>query len=350
MENTFAKLMKVIQREYNGLYVSIQLTKKCNFRCEYCYQIPDKGNADNEIKGEEWCTIIDKLYDGGCRIIKFTGGEIFCYKDFFAVYKYAWEKGIIITLYTNGYLIDDKGIAFLKKYPPHEIRISIYGNNDESYYKFAKIRSGWDIVTRNITRLVQEGVNVETSIVLNKMNYKFANEIVNFSKSLNIKCSVFTVVNAYLDGNKESLKLQLNADEIKNTLTKIGYWDEYYEKIKGRNKFWNNNVKVCNAGISTFNIDSLGRAYLCEYEQSKKISLLDNLLCQVQEELRKERAEKIEVETQCSFCRGKKVCGVCYPIYSRVFGNGEDNFREKCLWGKDMLKIIDRIERKKEYE
>ena len=340
MENVITKLMTVIQREYKSFYVSIQLTKKCNFKCMFCYQMPDKCNFTDEIDNKDWYIIVDKLFTGGCKVIKFSGGEILCYKYFYDVYLYTWNKGILITLYTNGYLIDENCISFLKNYPPHKIRISIYGNNDENYYKFSKIKNGWGTVSRNIARLVQAGINVEVSIVLNKFNFKFAHEILKFSELYNIKCSFFTMVNAFIDGNKETLKLQLSACEIKKLLIELGYWDKYREKIKCRNGLWNNNTKICNVGISSFNIDSLGRAYLCDYEQTRKISLINHSLTNVQEELRKERAEKIDIVTKCSFCKQKNVCGVCFPIYNKVFGNGEDGLLKRCLWGENMQKII----------
>ena len=332
MNETASKIIDVLVDERQLWYVTIQLTKKCNFQCKYCYQTPEKKNVLEELNNEDWYRILDEIYDFGCRTVKFTGGEIFCYKDFAKVYKYAWNKGMIITLFTNGYLLTDELISLFQLMPPKKIRISIYGNNNERYLSFSKIKNGWSTVSKNIEKLVLHKIITEVSCVLNKDNVMYVDKIFNFAKSLGIKCSIFTVINAFEDGNAEPLNLQLPADVIKEKLTELGVWREYLSKVQARESIWREGYKKCNAGLTSCNIDNMGRVYLCEFEQTKKISLLDQSMSSVWKELLTERKERIEKIGKCSSCNKKNICGMCFPVYNYVYKNNSQIMQKVLLW------------------
>src|SRR5258708_37666428 len=63
----------------------------------------------------------------------FSGGEIFARKDFLEIYTYAKKKGFLITLFTNGTLINDKIADYLVEWPPFSIEITLYGRTKETY-------------------------------------------------------------------------------------------------------------------------------------------------------------------------------------------------------------------------
>lgn len=74
----------------------------------------------------------------------------------------------------------------------------------------------------------------------------------------------------------------------------------------------------------------MGRVYLCEFEQTKKISLLDQSMSSAWKELLTERKEKIEKIGKCSSCNKKNICGMCYPVYNYVYKNNSQIMQEKC--------------------
>ncbi len=89
------------------LSVDVELTKRCNLRCIYCYA--DGGNAeDGELSVSEICRVIDEAKELGARTVNFTGGEPLMHEEFFRLAEHARNTGLAILLYTNGTLITRK--------------------------------------------------------------------------------------------------------------------------------------------------------------------------------------------------------------------------------------------------
>ena len=114
----------------------IELTPYCNLRCVHCY-LQDQIN-ESLLSTEEIKKILDMLCTAGVLFLYFTGGEIFTRPDFLDIYVYAKKKGFIIELLTNGTLIDNKVIEIFNKYPPASVSISMYGKDEDSYYRVTK--------------------------------------------------------------------------------------------------------------------------------------------------------------------------------------------------------------------
>lgn len=340
-KSNIMKVVETISANRQLYYVTIQLTKKCNFHCKYCYQKPEKNYDDKELSYQQWYKIIDDIYSCGCRIVKFTGGEILCYRDFKKIYEYTWKKGMVIKLFTNGYLITDEIISLFRAMPPHKIRISIYGNNNENYKEFTNIHNGWDVVHTNLERLLACDINASISCVINNDNYSYLNEIYYYAMKHKIKCSFFSFVNPYEDGNTEPLSLQVSADLIRNAFNGFNIWEKYCDLIKTkRNELWKNGYKSCNAGRTSCSIDQLGNVYLCEYEQSMKISLLHYDMNYAWDLLGRERIRRIEGKSKCSSCNKKTICGLCFPVFYHIYKDDELAMSQRCLFGKKMQQFI----------
>ena len=74
-------------------------------------QQPPHGRPDarrRELTKEEHFRVLDELAEMGCFWLLYTGGEIFARKDFLEIYTYAKQKGFLITLFTNGTIINGK--------------------------------------------------------------------------------------------------------------------------------------------------------------------------------------------------------------------------------------------------
>ena len=89
----------------------IEVTQLCNNKCIHCYNNLPGGDLkakEEELSFDEYRRILDEIVDAGCLWLLFTGGEIFIRKDFIDIYTYARQKGLLITLFTNGTLISSE--------------------------------------------------------------------------------------------------------------------------------------------------------------------------------------------------------------------------------------------------
>jgi MoaA/NifB/PqqE/SkfB family radical SAM enzyme len=84
-------------------------------------------------------SLIDDITDAGCLYFLITGGEPLLREDFPTIYQHAKENGLIITIFTNGTLINDKIIALFNEFPPHEVEVSIYGATASVYEKITQV-------------------------------------------------------------------------------------------------------------------------------------------------------------------------------------------------------------------
>ena len=65
---------------------------------------------------ETWKKLIDDAHDAGMIYASLTGGECLTYPGFDDVYLYLRTKGIVPGILSNGLLMNEKRVQFLKKY------------------------------------------------------------------------------------------------------------------------------------------------------------------------------------------------------------------------------------------
>jgi len=89
--------------------INFLVTSKCNLKCRYCNYWKTKTN--NEITIKEWKKIvIDFKKWSGSYHLTISGGEPLLFEGLFDLIRFASENEILVTLVTNGTLID-KNIA-----------------------------------------------------------------------------------------------------------------------------------------------------------------------------------------------------------------------------------------------
>lgn len=93
------------------LCVHLQITKRCNLRCVYCYA--DKESLVNvpDLKYNEYVALIDNLAKMGTKWIRFLGGEPLLRNDIGQMIDYAKAKCMVTEMNTNGYFMAQKGEA-----------------------------------------------------------------------------------------------------------------------------------------------------------------------------------------------------------------------------------------------
>lgn len=201
------------------LKVFWDITNECNARCIHCFT--DAGvQSLNELTTEQVLVIIDQLYELGIMSLAFSGGEPFVRRDMIQIIKYATEKGFIVSITTNGSLLNADKIDFLIGLGIKSLTFSLDGYSQET---FEKIRKGVDfrVLIDNIKYAAKQArkSNVEISVrtTLNYINLHEVFDILDF-------CSVhgvasFKVNNTNLWGRaKKEPALRLEESVFKDTI------------------------------------------------------------------------------------------------------------------------------------
>lgn len=87
------------------LNVMLSLTNRCTSNCNYC-NIPNR--KQRELSTKEVFSLIDQLSEAGTQRIGLWGGEPLLRDDIGMIIDYAKQKGLFVTLDSNGYLIEEK--------------------------------------------------------------------------------------------------------------------------------------------------------------------------------------------------------------------------------------------------
>ena len=132
-------VQKAYQRQapVNG---SLELLPLCNMNCDMCYVRLSK--AEMEQKGrlrtkEEWIKLAHQMKDAGMLFLLLTGGEPLLLPGFKELYIELQNMGMILTINTNGTLIDEEWADFFQKYKPRRMNITLYGADDQAYDTYA---------------------------------------------------------------------------------------------------------------------------------------------------------------------------------------------------------------------
>jgi len=160
------------------LFVSWQLTLKCNIFCSYC-AIDRYHNDHPELNTEQALQMIREMADAGTCYLMLSGGEPLVRKDIDVLVNEAVKRGLIVCMSSNGDFVPKK-IETVKKLD--YITISLDGNK-ESHDK-ARGEGTFDTTVRGIEAACNAGVKVFTTTVVGYHNVKDLDFIFEFSKKM----------------------------------------------------------------------------------------------------------------------------------------------------------------------
>ena len=103
------------------------ITRRCNLRCLHCYSDSDAREYPGELTWEQCRNVMDDLAAFGVPGLLFSGGEPLIHPRFFELATYARERGLRLTLSTNGTLIDRAAAQRIKDIGFAYVGISLDG-------------------------------------------------------------------------------------------------------------------------------------------------------------------------------------------------------------------------------
>ena len=96
---------------YLPLSIMWELTNACVFSCPFCYINTPRAKRYPHYNLSEMIEIADSLFEMGMLFCTISGGECLMHPDFVELYYHLKKKGVIVSVFTNAYLINDKIIS-----------------------------------------------------------------------------------------------------------------------------------------------------------------------------------------------------------------------------------------------
>lgn len=178
-------LYRKASRSKTPLSVSFELTPVCNMACKMCYVRMDRSEQESIAplrSAAEWFRIAEEAREHGLLYILLTGGEPFTHPQFREILAGLHKRGFIVSINTNGTLIDETVVEWLKLTPPSRFNITLYGASDETYARLCGKKDGFTRVSRAIRLLKEAGFTVRINLSLTPHNAQDLEGIFSFCR------------------------------------------------------------------------------------------------------------------------------------------------------------------------
>lgn len=148
-------------------FARFHLTQRCQLQCTHCYTSSSPHlPSDGELPLHRWLQLVDDFADNGGEKILFTGGEALVYRGCIDIMRRARERGLEVTLFSNGILIP-KYIADIKEVADI-VQISVDGPTAETHDAI-RGRNSFNRAMKAIRVLLEAGIDtrVSTTVMVN---------------------------------------------------------------------------------------------------------------------------------------------------------------------------------------
>ena len=166
---------------------TFELTARCNLSCKMCYihdMSCDKALLSKELTTQQWIDLAEQAKSNGTLVLLLTGGEPTLRGDFCEIYRACAERGFLLTINTNGTLLNDRIFELFREHPPLRVNVSLYGMSENVYKIMCGNSDAFYRVRTNLKRLHEMGIGVQINFSATPYNrdevekvYRFANEI-----------------------------------------------------------------------------------------------------------------------------------------------------------------------------
>lgn len=180
-----AGLEDMTWREYQGMvrdaargpgipvFGTFELTPLCNFACRMCYVrlSPEQMRSRGRLRtAGEWLRVADEAREMGMVGVTLTGGEALTHPDFAEIYTGLSDRGLIISVLSNGALVHDEALDLFTERPPSHMRFTLYGSSNETYERLCGAPHGFDDVMRSLRALRERGIGFSLAFTGTSLN------------------------------------------------------------------------------------------------------------------------------------------------------------------------------------
>ncbi len=174
---------------------TFELLPICNMNCRMCYvrlTHEEMKRHGSMLELDEWLRIAEEAREQGLVFVLLTGGEPLLYPQFAELYRQLRKMGMIVTINTNGTLINEEIVSLWKADLPRRVNISLYGSNDAIYEKLCDNPKGYTQTIRGIRMLQEAGIPVKLNYTLSKINFPDLENVARISEELELPVSMPT--------------------------------------------------------------------------------------------------------------------------------------------------------------
>ena len=317
-------------KEKVPLSAAFEISPECNMNCKMCYvkmTSEEMKKVGRKRTVDEWLDIAKQAQELGLLHILLTGGEPFLQKDFKELYLKLKQMGFVVSINSNGTMINEKIVNWLSQSPPDVMNITLYGASNDTYKRLCNNPKGLDQVKNAVNLLRSNNINVKLNASITPYNIDDLDEMFEVAKELDVTLNP----TAYMfppSRRDESLfedNFRLDAEKAGKCTAYMEYKKLGKEKFKQKVEYIMNVLKKnnktenkedldisCRAGRSTAWITWDGKMMSCGVmENENLISYPFDIGFETAWKDVVEKSKVLKLNSNCVKCAKREICYTC---------------------------------------
>ena len=334
---------------------SLELLPLCNMNCDMCYVRLSK--KEMETKGrlrtkDEWISLAQQMKESGTLFLLLTGGEPLLFPKFKELYIELQDMGMILTINSNGTLIDEEWADFFAKHKPRRMNITLYGADDKAYEELCHYKGGFEKTIHAIRLLREKKIDVKINGSITTKNEEDIKNILKLSKELDAAVNLDTYMYpARRERNKpfdqQSRMLPEDAAKARAMIFQYQWGKDAFEQYRN---YVINAVKnyspgmydrhiSCLAGNCSFTINWQGMIRPCAMQNVPEADVFKEGF-QTGWDKVSTLTDDILISEQCVICKYRPICNTCAAAALLETGDYEGIPEYICEYTKEFYKIM----------
>ena len=335
---------------------SIELLPLCNMNCDMCYVRLSREEMERQGRlrtAEEWLEIGRQMQKAGVLFLLLTGGEPLLYPGFKELYLGLKQLGFILSINTNGTLIDEEWADFFAAHKPRQMNITLYGVSNDTYASLCHYPGGYTKTIRAIRLLRERGIEVRMSATIGKTNRQDLPAILKLGDELNIPVQCDTYL---MPGERERTlpfdrQARLSPEQAAAARVEFLRWRagddlfrQYVQQSVQRARQAPEGPAepgrmTCRAGSCSFTINWQGEMRPCVILSSPSVPVFSLGFSAAWEKIVQE-CDTIRLNPQCSVCSLRHLCRTCAASALLEEGRYDAVPRYMCRYAAETLRLL----------
>ncbi len=312
---------------------TFELTARCNLDCRMCYihqRKKDGEAARRELTTREWLSLAQTARDRQMLLLLLTGGEPLLRSDFREIYKGCRDLGLLLSINTNGSLVDGEMVEFFRRNPPLRVNITLYGASAETYGRLCGDLAAYERTYRAVKALKEAGIRIKLNYSATPWNVGDLPAVYDFARANDLLVQtasyLFPPVRVWEGQGRLSARLspqeagrvqweyetyRFDPEELRERTARMGS-GLAVRKMQECQEFPTEPIR-CRAGATTFWITFDGQMRPCGMMNHPTVDVRERGFVSSWDAIRAER-EKILLPAPCTACQWKEICEICPAV------------------------------------
>lgn len=255
-----------------------------------------------------------------------TGGEPALRPDFPEIYTGLKQMGLLVSINSNGYLLQGELLEQIIANPPHRVNITLYGVSNDTYASLCGIPA-YDTVLKNIQTLREANIDVKLNLTMTPENQEQREQIRAKAKELGAHIQTATYLfppvritgcSAFPQRMSPEEAGRMEAERLQTSLSDERF-RQFLQTLRAEEDA-QSECTHCRAGRSSFWLSWDGKLMPCGMMPYPAADVLETGFRSAWQQVR-DQVKTIQYPEKCRRCGKRDLCHICMAkCYTETLG------------------------------